>query len=73
MTGTIPIYWGCPSIGDFFDINGIITFNTIDELNIILNSIDGEYEKRIKYININYELSKKYLIADDIIYKKLKN
>lgn len=73
ITGTIPIYWGCPSIGDFFDINGIITFDTVDELNVILNSIDGEYEKRIKSIKTNYELSKKYLIADDIIYEKLKN
>ena len=25
VTGTIPIYWGCPSIGDFFDERGDIT------------------------------------------------
>ena len=30
--GTIPVYWGCPEIDKFFDKNGIITFNTIEEL-----------------------------------------
>jgi hypothetical protein len=72
ITGTIPIYWGCPSIGNFFDINGILTFNTIDELNDIINNLDNEYEKRFESVKTNFELSKKYLIADDIIYKKLK-
>jgi hypothetical protein len=32
MTGTIPIYYGCPSIGNFFDINGILQFDNIEEL-----------------------------------------
>ena len=46
ITGTIPIYWGCPSIGDFFDVGGVITFNDIDELNEKINSLsDKEYEK----------------------------
>ena len=26
-TRTVPIYWGCPDIGDYFDMNVIITFN----------------------------------------------
>lgn len=67
-TGTIPIYWGCPSIGDFFDTNGIITFNNIDELKIILNNLEGEYEKRLPSIKKNFELSQKYLVADNLIY-----
>lgn len=32
LTGTIPIYWGCPSIGDHFDLGGIIVFKTLEEL-----------------------------------------
>jgi hypothetical protein len=39
FTGTVPIFWGCPKIGDFFDPNGIITFNTVEDLDIILNNI----------------------------------
>lgn len=30
--GTIPIFWGCPNIHEFFNINGIAKFYTIDEL-----------------------------------------
>jgi hypothetical protein len=35
-TGTIPIYWGCPSIGNFFDKKGIISENNINLLIIFL-------------------------------------
>ena len=30
LTGVIPIFYGCPNIGDYFDMNGIITFQTKD-------------------------------------------
>jgi len=72
VTGTIPIYWGCPSIEVFFDINGIVTFDTADQLKDILNNLDGEYEKRAESIKVNFERAKKYLIADDIVYQKIK-
>ena len=32
ITKTIPLYWGCPNIGTFFDKKGIICFNDVDEL-----------------------------------------
>lgn len=73
MTGTIPIYWGCPSIGDFFDINGILTFNDINELNQIVKNINQKtYSDSFKAIQNNFEICKKYSIADDIIYNKIK-
>ena len=69
ISGTIPIYWGCPSIGDFFDANGFFTFNTIDELMNILYSIDEEtYKSKIEIVKKNFECAKKYIIADDLIY-----
>jgi len=56
-TKTIPIYWGCPSIGNFFDINGIITFDTIEELNSILKNISIEqYNLKLKSVEKNYQL-----------------
>jgi hypothetical protein len=72
VTGTVPIYWGCPSIGDFFDTNGMIIFDNVEELVDIINnlSIDG-YIKRLESIKNNFNKSKKYLLPDDIIYKKL--
>jgi thermostable 8-oxoguanine DNA glycosylase len=72
ITGTIPIYWGCPSIGNFFNEKGIIVFNNIDDLKDILKDIDKKYyDERKKYILENYEISKNYLVADDIIFEKL--
>jgi hypothetical protein len=72
--GTIPIYWGCPSIGNFFDTNGIIVFDTIQELEQILNNLSPEYYyDRLDSINKNFEISKKYWIADDYIYSYLKD
>jgi hypothetical protein len=72
ITGTIPIYWGCPSIGNFFDSGGIITFDSLEQLDGIINNLDGEYEKRIESVKRNFDLCKKYLVADDIIYEKIK-
>jgi hypothetical protein len=60
-TKTIPIYWGCPSIGDFFDKRGIIQFNKIDDLESILNSLDySKYYNVIDAIETNYKLSFEY-------------
>lgn len=73
ITGTIPIYWGCPSIGNFFNEKGIIVFNSIDDLKDILKDIDKKYyDERKKYILENYQISKNYLVADDIIFEKLR-
>lgn len=61
MTKTVPIYWGCPNIGGIFDEKGIITFNNLNELNVILENLTEEdYVNRLKYIEKNYTVSKKY-------------
>ena len=73
MSGTIPIYWGCPSIGEFFDINGMIIFNNVEELGVILEDITNDtYHLNMEAIKNNFELAKKYLVADNIIYNKIK-
>jgi hypothetical protein len=57
---TIPIYWGCPNIGDHFDKRGIITFDNKEELIDIVNNLTPEtYSKMKPYIDINYNLVKK--------------
>lgn len=65
MMGTIPIYWGDPLIGKWFDINGIITFNTVEELkNLELSEYD--YVKRYQHVVNNYNICKdKYMSVDD--------
>lgn len=72
MTGTIPIYYGCPSIVDFFDLDGIITFNNIQELETILDGLTPSlYDKKINSITKNFEIAKKYLISEDWIKENL--
>lgn len=55
VTKTIPIYWGCPNINDFFDTSGWI----------ILESIQiSELYNKLKILNSNY-----YNLYKDIIDK----
>lgn len=68
--GTVPIYWGCPSIGDFFNPDGIMQFDDMKELKHHLNRISIEdYESRLEAIRENFELAKMYRIAEDWLYK----
>ena len=70
MTGTVPIYWGCPSIGKFFNTDGMIIFNNIEELSNILNNLSIEkYNDMKDAIQENFEKAKEYIIAEDYIYK----
>lgn len=57
-TGTIPIFWGTKETKNFFDENGIIHFETIEELDEILANISkSEYEKKEKSIRKNFEIT----------------
>lgn len=69
--GCVPIYWGCPSINKFFDIDGIIQFETYDELMLILGDLDfkKEYEKRKTVIEKNAKLAENYFICEDVMAK----
>lgn len=70
MTGTVPIYWGCPSIGNFFNTDGMIIFDTISDLEKILKDISiDKYIKMKDAIEDNFERAKEFLIAEDFIYK----
>jgi hypothetical protein len=73
ITGTMPIYWGCPSIGEFFDTNGMLIIDNIDDLEIAMKSLNETfYESKLDSIKHNFEAAKKYLVADNIIYNKIK-
>tara|TARA_Y100001963_G_C6756156_1_gene436953 strand:- start:126 stop:1118 length:993 start_codon:yes stop_codon:yes gene_type:complete len=69
-TRNVPIYRGTSYISEFFDERGIITWNEMDELEEILNNLSEEkYEQMKPYIETNFELSQKYLSADDVLYE----
>jgi hypothetical protein len=69
-TKTIPIYYGCPNIGDFFDKESIFVFKDEDDLINTIESIDEDtYEKLISHVEINYIKSKQYYDYFDNLYK----
>lgn len=70
LTGTIPIYWGCPSIGNFFDVNGMIIFDNLLELKDKLKLCTEEYYlNNMESISKNFKLAQNYLCAEDYIYQ----
>lgn len=72
LCGTIPIYYGCPSLVNFLDIRGIIPFNEIEELPSILDSItEDKYMVMLPYVKENFKLAKKYQLLEDSLYYKL--
>jgi hypothetical protein len=70
ITGTIPIYYGCPNIGKFYDERGILIFRTQEELQAIIDSLSMElYESMLEYAKINFEKSMKYNITNNSMYE----
>lgn len=67
--GTVPIYWGSPNIGEYFDKRGLIPFHTLQELEHILVSVanKSDYEMRLPAIYRNVEIAKSFRCAEDCI------
>ena len=69
LTGTIPIYYGPKNIGEYFDMDGILTFNTQDELNSILDSLNEDlYYSKIEAIQRNYKRALSYPTFNNSLY-----
>jgi hypothetical protein len=69
---TIPVYWGCSDIEDFFNIDGIITFNNVDDAIFKLNNLDENYyNDRLEAIEENHNIAKQYLFYDQNAFHKI--
>ena len=69
-TGTIPIFWGNPQIGDFFDLDGIIIFDK----NLDINSLTEDlYLSKMDSIKRNFQLAIDLPSSDDYIYMNYLN
>lgn len=74
QTGTIPVYWGCPSIGELFNEKGVIQFNNLKDLEKIIPRLNEDlYQQMLPYAKQNFELSKKYIMVEDQIFEFFKN
>jgi glycosyltransferase involved in cell wall biosynthesis len=69
-TGTVPIYYGCPNIGKFFDTKGILIFENEEQLNNILDNLSMDlYYSMMDSIKHNYEVSMKMNLTCDLAYE----
>lgn len=72
MTGTVPIYWGCPKITRIFNPDGIIVFNKVQELKDILNSLSEEdYQRRLPAVRDNFDRVQKYVHIEKSMWENL--
>ena len=61
VTGTVPVFWGCENIEDFFDKRGFVFFKSAKEYKEIRPTLTAEaYNQMLPYIKKNFELSLKY-------------
>jgi hypothetical protein len=69
---TIPIYWGCSNIGDFFNDEGIIKFENVDDFLYITNQLTEEYYTSKKdIIEENYQKALQYINYEQNITSKI--
>jgi hypothetical protein len=70
LCGTIPIFWGCPNLCTYFNMAGIFTFDTVDELRAILPTLGpDDYNSRITAVIENFEIAQKFAIVEDYMYE----
>ena len=72
MVGSIPIYYGMPSIGKFFDTRGMILFNEVNEIENILKDLNKDlYNKMLPYARENFKIAQEYILSEDWMYKNV--
>lgn len=72
--GTVPLYWGCPNIGEFLDGAGILSFSDMEGLRFLIKHLtDKLRELMIPHLAKNLELMAQYAITDDWIVTNVLN
>jgi hypothetical protein len=61
---TIPIYWGCPNIHDYFNCDGFLLFKNEEDITTKINNLNLNefYDKNIELIESNFEIAKRYAL-----------
>lgn len=74
--GTIPIYWGDPDIGEWFDLGGMIEFSDLADLDNILDwlgrpgNTESIYAARLPAIQRNLKTAKQFRFCEDYIFER---
>jgi hypothetical protein len=69
---TIPIYWGCSNIDNFFNEKGVIKFENPDDFIYLSNKLTPQYyESKKDIIEENYKLALQYVNYEQNIVDKI--
>lgn len=72
QTKTVPIYYGCPNIGDWFDTRGFIIVNDLNEIIDACNRLTPDtYNEMFSYVEENYNRSINYASIDEMLKNKI--
>ena len=67
-TGTIPMYWGAPDIGDFFNKDGIIIWTDDFDINQLNEDV---YYSKMDAIKDNFERYMNIIPSEDLLYEEM--
>ena len=65
-TGTIPIFYGCKSVVDYFNEDGIIFLEDDFDISLLTKEL---YYSKIDSVKDNFEKIQNFPVAEDYIYK----
>jgi hypothetical protein len=72
QTRTVPIYYGCTNLEQYFDTRGVIQFWNIEQLEQILaNLTPADYDARLPYIEENYQRARPFW--ENTVYERIEN
>ena len=67
-TKTIPIYWGSETISEYFNTDGVLFFNSLEELNEIIKSCTEEtYRSMLSAVEDNFKRVSRFNIPEMFI------
>jgi len=74
ITMTVPVFWGCSNIDEFFNTDGIIIIDNVDEAIDACNSLTvRDYYRRMDALKDNYERGLEYYSYEYQLEKTIKN
>ncbi|NJL30698.1 MAG: hypothetical protein HC898_03175 [Phycisphaerales bacterium] len=61
LCDTVPIYWGCTNIGEYFDTAGMMICTSMDEIQQAVQSVSvKDYQARLAVIEANRRRAAEY-------------
>lgn len=72
LCGTIPIFYGCPNVNEFFNMEGILHFTKFEDIFYLLPTITPElYLSKLEAVKDNFQRAFNYVSTDDMLADRL--